>query len=353
MRVLVAVLVALALAIPCGAVNIEELKGALPGDAAGILNGIEELDVGHGLAALAKEGAARLRRGLWDSVRSAFLMTAVCLLVSLVQSFAKQSGVSMPEKVVELAGATAILRLAFGESGALLELCRDAVTDLDRFTKVLCGVFAAASAAAGKPASAVATAGAAMLFSDLLFQLVLKVFLPAISLYLLLIYGGVIGDSGTLRQAAVVEKWAVSNFFRVFLTMYFAYLAFTGLMTGAADAAAVKTAQSLSSTVPLVGSVIAGASEAILSGAAILRSSVGMVGFLGTLAICLTPLVKGLCHMITFKILSVVASSFSEGGCRTMMNGLADAYSMLMGILIACCAVQFITIVVSMLVTGT
>ena len=353
MRVLVAVLVALALAIPCGAVNIEDLKGALPGDAAGILNGIEELDVGHGLAALAKEGAARLRRGLLDSVRSAFLMTAACLLVSLVQSFAKQSGASVPEKVVELAGATAILTLAFGENGALLELCRDAVTGLERFTKVLCGVFAAASAAAGKPASAVATAGAAMLFSDLLFQLVLKVFLPAISLYLLLIYGGVIGDSGTLRQAAVVEKWAVSNFFRVFLTMYFAYLAFTGLMTGAADAAAVKTAQSLSSTVPLVGSVIAGASEAILSGAAILRSSVGMMGFLGSLAICLTPLVKGLCHMITFKILSVVASSFLEGGCRTMMNGLADAYSMLMGILTACCAVQFITIVVSMLVTGT
>ena len=36
-----------------------------------------------------------------------------------------------------------------------------------------------------------------------------------------------------------------------------------------------------------------------------------------------------------------------------MMNGLADTYSMLMGILTACCAVQFITIVVSMLVTGT
>ena len=36
-----------------------------------------------------------------------------------------------------------------------------------------------------------------------------------------------------------------------------------------------------------------------------------------------------------------------------MMNGLADAYSMLLGILTACCAVQFITIVVSMLVTGT
>lgn len=355
MRALLAVMLALVLSMPCGAVDTDTLRYALPEDAAEILGEVQPgvADVKSGFRAILEGGAARLRQGLKDSVRSAFLMTAACLLVSLVQSFAKQSGISLPARAAELAGATVILTLALRENGALMTMCRETVSNLDRFTKVLCGVFAAASAAAGKPASAVATAGAAMLFSDLLFQLVLKLFLPGITLYLLLIYGSVIGENGMLRQAAGLEKWAMTAFFRIFLTVYFAYLSFTGMVTGAADAAAVKTAQSLSSTVPLIGSVIAGASETILSGASLLRSSVGLMGFLGALAICLTPFVKGLCHMVTFRILSVFASSFSEGGCKAMLEGLSGAYSMLIGILTACCAVQFITIVVSMLVTGT
>lgn len=352
--VLVAVLV-LALAMPCGAVDTDELQYALPEDAAEILRGVDPgaVDVRDGFSALARETVERFRQEIKGIVRSSFLMTAACLLLSLLQGFARQAGISIPEKVSELAGATVIMILALSENGALLAMCRETVGNLERFTKVLCGVFAAASAVAGKPASAVATAGAAMLFSDLLFQVVLQVFLPWITLYLLLIYGGVIGGNGMLYQAAGMGKWAATNFFRIFLTVYFAYLSFTGLVTGAADATAVKTAQSLSSAVPLVGSVIAGASETILSGAAILRSSVGLMGFLGATAICLTPLVKGVCHMVTFRILSVVASSFSEGGCKTMLEGLAGAYSMLIGVLTACCAVQFITVVVSMLVTGT
>ena len=354
MKGLLALVLALALAVPCAAVDTDSLKNALPDDAAGILQEVDPAgaDPQRGFAALLRGVSERMRQGLKASVRSAFLMTAVCMLVSLLHGFAKSAGVSLPARAGELAGATAILTLALQQNGALLELCRETVSNLDRFIKVLCGVFAAASAAAGKPASAVATAGAAMLFSDLLFQLTLKVFLPGITLYLLLIYGGVICDNGTLRQAAGVGKWAVTTFFRVFLSVYFAYLSFTGLVTGAADKAAVKTAQSLSSTVPLVGSVIAGASETILSGAALLRGSVGLVGFLGAVAICLTPLVQGLCHLLVFRILSIFAASFTEGGCKAMLDGLSGAYSMLIGILTACCAVQFITIVVSMLVTG-
>ena len=355
MRRLLVLALALAMALPCRAADGEALQYALPEDAAQLLQGVDltDADPQKGFSALLSGAAERLRQGLKASVRSAFLMTAVCLLVALLQGFAKSGGISVSARACDLAGATAILSLALQQNGALLEQCREAVSNLDKFTKVLCGVFAAATAAAGRPASAVATAGASMLFSDLLFQLCLKVFLPGVTLYLLLIYGGAVSDNGALRQAAGVEKWAVTAFFKVFLTLYFAYLSFTGLVTGSADAAAVKTAQSLSSSVPLVGSIMAGASETILAGAGLLRGTVGLVGFLGAAAICLTPFLRGVCHMVVFRVLSVIMSSFAEGGCKTMLEGLSGAYSMLVGMLTACCAVQFITIVVSILVAGT
>ena len=351
---LAAVLVLLALSLPCRAQSWEELKIALPEDAYETLEGVDPdlPDVSQGAMTLFNRAKNELRKGLKTALQSAFLMTAVCLLLSLIGSFAKSAGIQLPAKIPELAGATAILLLAMEQNGTLFSLCKQTVGHLDTFTKLLTSVFAVASAAAGRPASAVATAGAAMLFSDVILTLSNKLFLPAVTGYLLLIYGGIVSENGTLRQTAAVGKWLVTTFFRVFLTGYFAYLTFTGLVTGTADAAAVRTAQSLSSTVPLVGSVIAGASETILSGAALLRAGIGFFGFLGAAAICLTPFVQGICHLLVFRVLSVFAASFAEGGIKAMLDGLANAYGMLVGMLTACCAVQFITIVVSMMVTG-
>ena len=355
MRCLITFVLALTvLWMPCLAQDGAQLKESLPDDAYRIL---EEIDpnipnVKQGVSALLNGAKAALHSGLKSALGSAFLIASACLLLSFLQTFAKSAGIQLPGKVCELTGTTVILLLALEENGTLLSLCERTVSRLETFTELLTTVFAIASAAAGRPASAAATAGAAMLFSNVILTLSLRLFLPAVTLYLLLVYGGAVAENGTLRQAAAVGKWAVTTFFKVFLTSYFAYLTFTSLVSGSADAAAVKTAQSLSSTVPLVGSVIAGASETILSGAALLRAGVGFFGFLGAAAICLTPFLQGVCHLLVFRVLSVFAASFAEGGTKTMLDGLADAYGMLVGIMTACCAVQFITIVVSLTVAG-
>ena len=355
MRALAALLLALCLCVPCHAAGLEELVEALPEDAQAIVQagGTEGADVQRRFSAMWQAVKTGLRQELKKAMGSAFWMTAVCLLLSLLRQFAQTAGTALPAKAPELAGATAILALALQQNGTLLEHCRTAIHHLDQFTKVLFSVFAAASAAAGRPTSAVATAGAAMLFSDLVLTLSQRIFLPGVTIYLLLVYGGILSENGALHQAAAMGKWGINTFFKVFLTAYFTYLSFTGLVTGTADAAAVRTAQSLSSTVPLVGSVISGASETILAGASLLRAGVGFVGFLGAAAICLAPFLQGVCHMLVFRVLSVFAASFAEGGCKTMLDALSQAYSMLIGILTACCAVQFITIVVSMTVNGT
>lgn len=352
MRYFTVILLLFFISLPCYALSTETLQYALPQEARDILGSADPADVQSGFFRLFCKAKEMLRNGMRESVKSAFLMAAACMLLSMLQGYAKSAGAVLPARIGDLTGATVILSLALQQNGALLEHCRTAVANLDHFTKLLTGVFAAASAAAGRPVSAAATAGAALLFSDVIFRLSLKLFIPAITWYLLLNYGGILTENGALRQAASVGKWLVTTFFKVFLTSYFAYLSFTGLVTGAADAAAVKTAKSLSSTVPLVGSVIAGASESILAGASMLRAGVGLTGFLGAVAICLTPFLQGVCHLLVFRILSVFAASFAEEGSKAMLDTLSGAYSILTGMLAACCAVQFITIVIGMTVTG-
>ncbi len=347
------VLLIILLSVPCAAAeDPHRLQESLPEDARKMLEDIEpgSTDVRRGVQVLVRNASQLFRKAIKESLKSGFLIAAACLLLGMIQSFSKSSGVQLHNRVTELTGSTVILLLTLEQNGTMLTLCGNTVGNLERFNQLLTGVFAAATAASGHPASAAATAAVTMVFSSVMFTAVKTLFLPAVVLYLLLIYSGIVGENNAMRQAAQVEKWAVGLAFKMSMTAYMAYLTFTGLVTGSADAAAVKTAQSLSSTVPLVGSVIAGASEALLSGASVLRAGIGLFGTLAAVAICLTPVVGGFCHLLIFRVLSVVTASFADGGIREMLNGVSNAYSMLLGILTACCAVQFLSIIVSMTV---
>lgn len=192
-------------------------------------------------------------------------------------------------------------------------------------------------------------AGTTMLFADLIHQAALKAAFPMLQGYLLLQYGGAAAKSGALTQAA---KWLTVHGFRLLLTAYFGYLSLTGLVTGTADAAAVRAAQTLSSAIPVVGNILSGAAETVFSGAAAVRAGLGLLGVLGAAAVCLAPLTAAAVHLLVFRMLSFFAASFAEGGVQTMLLAVADTYRMLTGILAACCALQFITVAVALTVTA-
>ena len=59
-----------------------------------------------------------------------------------------------------------------------------------------------------------------MLFSQLIITLSRQVFLPAVTLYLLLIYGGILSENGALHQAAAMGKWGINTFFKVLAFVY-------------------------------------------------------------------------------------------------------------------------------------
>lgn len=345
----------LCLSAPACAGEKEELNAALSPEARELLGEWDPLsfDLRGGLGRLGERAAELARESLKEALRPAFLMAAVCMLFSMLRGSAQGMGIRLPMEAGKLAGATAVLLLALGEQNSLLRQCETAILGLDRFTKVLTGVFAAVSVMAGRPASAAATAGAAMLFSEGMFTLTLRLFLPMLRAYLLLTYGGVICGNGLFGQAARAGKWLTTHFFRLFLTLYFGYLTLTGLVSGTADAAAVRTAQTLSGAVPLVGSVLSGAAETVLAEASVLRAGVGAFGFLAATAFCITPLVRAVCHLLVFRLLWFFSSSFAEEGVKTVLEAISQVCGMATGILAACCAMEFLTVAVSLTVNGS
>ena len=126
-------------------------------------------------------------------------------------------------------------------------------------------------------------------------------------------------------------KWIISWVLKTLLYIYTGYISITGVISGATDAAALKAAKlTISSVVPVVGSILSDASEAVLVSAGTLKNAAGLYGLFAIIAIWIGPFLQIGVHYLLLKISSAVCSIFS---CRAA--DLIQDFSSALGLLLA------------------
>ena len=121
-----------------------------------------------------------------------------------------------------------------------------------------------------------------------------------------------------------------------------------------ADAAAAKAVKtSVSAALPVVGSIVADAASTVTSSAAILRSGIGIVGVVSVAAMCVTPYLQFAVHYVLYKLAAGIAESFADKRVGRLIDGFADVYGFLLGMVGVASLILFLSIVSSMkAVTG-
>ena len=116
------------------------------------------------------------------------------------------------------------------------------------------------------------------------------------------------------------------------LLAFVGYLTASGAIAGSVDAAAVKTAKlAISRAIPVVGGILADASETVLAGAGVLRGTVGAAGMLVVLAICLTPFLHLGLHYLVYKAAAALCALIAQPRLSGLIDALGGAFGMVLG----------------------
>ena len=130
------------------------------------------------------------------------------------------------------------------------------------------------------------------------------------------------------------------KFFFVFLMLMAA--------SGAADALTVQlTRSAIATAVPVVGSILSDATGAVLAGAGMLKSAVGVFGLLAVLAICLTPFVTMAVQYLLYKLAAFLAGAVGPPELRDLIDGLAGAFGLVLGMTGACALLLLVSVLSS------
>ena len=133
---------------------------------------------------------------------------------------------------------------------------------------------------------------------------------------------------------------------KLMLTLFTAYLAVSGGVSGNVDRLALKTAKfAVSGAVPVVGGVMSDAAETVLSGASLLRGSVGVFGMVCVTAICLAPFVRAGACCLCFKLGAALLSPLCSDSLRRLLSGIGSGFALLLGMLGASCTILYLELV--------
>ena len=286
-----------------------------------------------------EQAGALVRGGLSTAVK----LMAVVLLCALAQ---EARGKSEGIQAVELAGALSVTALTMTDMAAMIGMGRETISRMDLFAKALLPVVATLTAATGSVTSAVFRQSATILFSQLLITAMDCLLIPLVYAYAAVNCAqAAVGNLG-LDKLAGLLKSGVTLLLTALLLAFVAYLTASGAIAGSVDAAAVKAAKlTISRAIPVVGSILADASETVLAGAGILRGTVGAVGMVVVLAICLTPFLQLSLQYLVYKGTAALCAAVAQPRLSKLIDAIGSAFGLVLGMTGAAALILLVSLV--------
>ena len=284
----------------------------------------------RGLSNLFSDAVSQAGALFRASLTTAVKLVAVVLLCSLAESV--KAGESEGLRAVNIAGALAITALTMTDMAAMIGLGRDTLAKMEGFSDLLLPVVAVLTAATGSVTAAAARQGATVLFSQLLITAMDRLLVPLVYAFTAVSCAhAAVGNPG-LKKVADLLKGAITFFLTALLLVFVGYLTASGAIAGSVDAAAVKAAKlAISRAIPVVGSILADASESVLAGAGALRGSVGAAGLLVVLALCLTPFLRLAMQYLVYKGAAALCAAVAQPRLSGLIDAIGSAFGLVLG----------------------
>ena len=258
----------------------------------------------------------------------------------------KSSLCSSVSAVNQVASAAAISASLLLSTQSMIGLAADTVQQISEYGKLLLPVMTGAMAAQGNLTTSAALYGGTAAFASLLGKLISGLFLPMVYFYLALAISYSALGEDCLKRMRDMLKGTVSWCLKTLLTVFVTYMSITGVVSGTTDAAALKAAKvSISTFVPVVGSILSDASEAVLVSAGLAKNAAGIYGILAILAVFLRPFLKIGVHYLVLKLTSLIITLVGTKHNAELVLDYSGAMGLLLAMTGSVCLMQLISAV--------
>ena len=294
---------------------------------------------GEGLWYVVRHAAAELEPALAQAAKSCLCVCAAVLLTATLHFFADEK-----QKTADLVCTLAIGTILLGPANTLIRLGTETIYSLSEYGKLLLPVMTTALAAQGGPVTSAALYAGTMGFNTVLGAILSRLFNPCVYIYLTLSIAESAMCEQMLKKLRDFVKWMMTWILKSAIFIYSAYMGVTGVISGNADASALKmTKIAISGMVPVIGGMLSDASETILVSAGVVKNAVGIYGLLAVLAIWIRPFIRIGTQYLLLKLTAAVCGVYGSRESSELIQDFSGA----MGLILAAVGTMCLLLLIS------
>ena len=296
---------------------------------------------GEGLLEILQDAVKRIRPDLAEAAKTCLSVMASVLLVSVLQSFSGKT-----KSICDLVGAVSVAGLLLQSTNSLIHIGSRTVTQMSEYGKLLLPVMTGAMAAEGGLTASTALYIGTAVFDSVLSSVISNLLIPLIYAYIGLSAANSAVGEEILKKLRDFVKWIVSWCLKTILYIFTGYMGITGVVSGTTDAAVLKaTKMTISGMVPVVGGILADASDSVLVGAGLVKNAAGIYGILALIAVFLGPFLQIGVHYLLLKATGAVCGVFGSKRITDLVLDFSTAMGLLLAMTGAVCLLMLISTV--------
>ncbi len=311
----------------------DRLLQELPEEAAELLQGTEPEEDGivHTALILIMGALGKATDGIREGLKTSGILLTIVLLCGICSSLSSE------QVLCRIVGAIGLFTGVTGSVGAMVELSRNTVTELSNYSALLLPVMAGSMAISGSPISAGGLHALTALFAHLLSRIIIKLLIPGVYLFLALASAEAALANPVLGDIREFLFWLMEKSLRILMYCFTAFMSLTGVISGSADALAVKTTKAaVSGMIPVVGSILSDASESLLCGTATVKNTIGIVGMIAVLGITILPFMRIGIQYLIMKGTAACSGAVGLKEHSSMLKHISSAMGLLLAMTGVC-----------------
>ena len=301
---------------------------------------IERTTFGQDLWTVIKGAVSKLQPDLAASAKICVALIAITMAISILNPMPGNA-----KKVTQLVGVVAAGAMLLQQTGSMIHTGAQTVTQLSEYGQLLLPVMTTALAAQGGITSSSALYISTTVFNAVLSSGISAVLIPLVYCFLALSVAGCATEQALLAKLCGFVKWLCTWLLKMTLYIFTGFIGVTGVISGTADAAAIKaTKLTMSGMIPVVGGILSDASEAVLVGAGLMKNAAGTYGFIAVIAIWVTPFLQIGIRYLLLKLTASVCEVFGVKQMSALIDAFSDAMGLLLGMTSAICIILVISL---------
>lgn len=259
---------------------------------------------------------------------------AIIVIHSILKSISENLGNNNTSQIAYFVEYILIITMIMANFAVIIESIKNTISNLVGFMNCLVPILISLIIATGQVASGAVLQPILIFAVIFIGNIINLVILPITTASMILSIASNISDKVQIGNLAKFFKSSITWFLGFIITIFVGLLSLEGTLTSSVDGLTIKGIKSAASTfIPVVGKALGDSVDTVLGATSLIKNSVGFVGIVIVIAICILPIVKLIILNIMYSLLGAVSEPLADKKIVNVMGQVSGVFKILLGIM--------------------